>query len=133
MLARHGVGHTLLPADVNYRANVWALKERGVTHIISVTACGSLKEEICPGSFVLLDSFIDRSQGRLQSFYGGDASGKRGVAHTPMEPAFCAKTRALVEAVCKDLDFKVFGSGTVVTIQGPRFSSRAESKLYRSR
>jgi len=131
MLARHGVGHSLLPADINYRGNIWALKERGVTHILSVTACGSLKEEICPGSFVLLDSFIDRSQGRVQSFYGGE-DGKRGVAHIPMEPAFCAKTRGLIKTVCQDLKFKVFESGTVITIQGPRFSSRAESKLFQS-
>jgi len=129
MLARHGEGHVHLPADVNYRANIYAFKKLGVTHILSVTACGSLKEEITPGSFVLLDSFLDRTQGRASSFYG--QGGLKGVAHCPMEPAFCSRTRALVEEVCTRLGFKVFGSGTVVTIQGPRFSSRAESFMYR--
>ncbi|XP_023325115.1 S-methyl-5'-thioadenosine phosphorylase [Eurytemora carolleeae] len=130
MLARHGLEHTILPGDINYRANIWALKEIGVTHILSVSACGSLKEEISPGSFVLLDSFLDRTQGRVQSFYGGD--GFKGVAHTPMEPAFCSRTRSVLEKVCLNLNYKVFNSGTVVTIQGPRFSSKAESKMYRS-
>jgi len=130
MLARHGAGHTLLPAEVNYAANIAAFKEIGVTHILSVTACGSLKEEISPGSFVILDSFLDRTQGRVSSFYGG--SGLKGVAHTPMEPAFCNRTRELVRGVCEKLGFKVFGRGTVVTIQGPRFSSRAESVMFRT-
>jgi 5'-methylthioadenosine phosphorylase len=130
MLARHGVGHTILPGDINYRANIWALKELGVTHILSVTACGSLKEEISPGTFVLVDSFLDRTQGRVQSFYGGD--GFKGVAHTPMEPAFCSRTKAVLERICVKLNYKMFNTGTVVTIQGPRFSSKAESRMYRS-
>jgi len=129
LLVRHALGHTLLPADVNYRANIWALKERGVTHILAVTACGSLQEDISPGTFVILDNFIDRTQGRAQSFYGGD--GLKGVSHIPMEPAFCNRTRNIIHRSCKQLGFKVVDGGTVVTIQGPRFSSRAESNMFR--
>jgi len=130
MLARHGEGHSCAPADINYRANIWALKELGITHVLSVTACGSLKEEIFPGTFVLVDSFIDRTQGRKQSLYGGE-DGLKGVAHIPMEPAFCKRTRKILYNICNTLNYKAFECGTVVTIQGPRFSSKAESLMYR--
>eukprot|EP00088_Acartia_fossae_P020874 TRINITY_DN2238_c0_g1_i2.p1 TRINITY_DN2238_c0_g1~~TRINITY_DN2238_c0_g1_i2.p1 ORF type:complete len:287 (-),score=45.57 TRINITY_DN2238_c0_g1_i2:154-1014(-) len=130
LMSRHGTGHSVPPAEINYRANIWALKELGVTHVLAATACGSLKEEISPGSFVLVDSFIDRTQGRAQSFYGN--GGFSSVAHVPMEPAFCAKTRDVIYNTCQKLGYKTFKEGTVVTIQGPRFSSRAESNMYRS-
>jgi len=131
MLARHGHGHSLPPAEINYRANIWALKELGVSHVLAATACGSLQEEISPGSFVLVDTFLDRTQARLQSFYGGGAAGFTSVAHVPMEPAFCSRTREIVYDVCTKLGHKVFKSGTMVTIQGPRFSSRGESLMFR--
>lgn len=129
VLARHGDKHTIAPGEVNYRANIWALKELGVTHILAATACGSLKEEIAPGTFVVLDSFIDRTSGRVQSFYSKD--GFPGVCHIPMEPAFCPKTREIVLQVCQELGYEVKERGTAITIQGPRFSSKAESNLFR--
>jgi len=128
MLSRHGQGHAHPPAQINYRANIWALKELGVTHVLASTACGSLQEEISPGSFVLVDTFIDRTQGRLQSFYG--SGGFDSVAHVPMEPAFCSRTREIVFDVCNRLGHKVFKTGNMVTIQGPRFSSRGESIMF---
>ena len=130
VVARHGLTHSVAPADINNRANIWALHQLGVTHILAATACGSLKEEIPPGMFVILDSFIDRTQGRPQSFYGAD--GLAGVSHVPMEPAFCPETRACVLQQCEELGYLAQHSGTAVTIQGPRFSSRAESQLFRS-
>jgi len=130
VIARHGLGHTFAPGDVNYRANIWAMKELGATHVIAATACGSLKEEIPPGMFVILDSFIDRTNGRNQSFYGKD--GLPGVCHIPMEPAFCPETHKVVIEQCKKLGFKHCDKGTAVTIQGPRFSSKAESLMFRS-
>ena len=101
MLARHGDHHSIPPGEVNYRANIWALMELGVTHILAATACGSLKEDITPGMFVILNSFIDRTSGRLQSFYSKD--GFPGVCHIPMEPAFCPCTRQLVLEECPGL------------------------------
>ena len=129
VLARHGTSHSIPPGEVNYRANIWALKELGVTHILAATACGSLKEDIPPGLFVILSSFIDRTNGRAQSFYSLD--GLPGVCHIPMEPAFCPHTRKLVIEECKALNYQVKEEGTCVTIQGPRFSSKSESNLYR--
>ena len=130
VLARHGLHHSIAPGDINNRANIWALHQLGVTHILAATACGSLEEEIPPGMFVVLDSFIDRTQGRAQSFYGGD--GLRGVCHVPMEPAFCPQTRDCVIKSCRELGYLSRETGTAVTIQGPRFSTRAESQLFRS-
>jgi len=129
VLARHGDHHSIPPGEVNYRANIWAMKELGVTHILAATACGSLKEEIQPGMFVILSSFIDRTSGRAQSFYSKD--GLPGVCHIPMEPAFCTRTRQLVVEECKTLGYEMQETGTAVTIQGPRFSSRAESNMFR--
>lgn len=129
VLARHGRGHTKAPGEVPYRANIWALKEAGVTHVLAATACGSLQEEISPGMFVLLDSFIDRTTGRAQSFHSSD--GLPGVCHIPMEPAFCPVLRDLVSQELDSLGYNHKKTGTAVTIQGPRFSSRAESKMFR--
>jgi len=129
VLARHGTHHSIPPGEVNYRANIWALKQLGVSHILAATACGSLKEEIRPGMFVILDSFIDRTSGRAQSFYSQD--GFPGVSHIPMEPSFCPRTRELVLEECRGLGYEVQEGGTAVTIQGPRFSSRAESILFK--
>merc|ERR1719193_1731924 len=129
VVARHGVHHSIPPGEVNYRANIWALKQLGVTHILAATACGSLREEIKPGMFVILDSFIDRTSGRSQSFYSAD--GFPGVCHIPMEPAFCPLTRQVVLEECRALGYEMKESGTAITIQGPRFSSRAESILFR--
>jgi len=129
LLARHGASHSVPPGEVNYRANIWALRELGVTHVLATTACGSLRESITPGLFLLPSSFIDRTTGRQQSFYSND--GLAGVCHIPMEPAFCPLLRALVAKEAKVLGFPICEGGTVVTIQGPRFSSKAESHMFR--
>ncbi|XP_022100261.1 S-methyl-5'-thioadenosine phosphorylase-like [Acanthaster planci] len=132
LLARHGRGHTIRPSDVNYRANVCALKEEGCTHVVVTTACGSLQENIRPGQIVILDQFIDRTTKREQSFYDGSPTSPKGICHIPMHTPFCEKTRQVLIESVKQLGYNYHPTGTVVTIEGPRFSSRAESKLFRS-
>ncbi|RZF45658.1 hypothetical protein LSTR_LSTR010609 [Laodelphax striatellus] len=132
LLARHGRQHTISPTNVNYRANIWALKMAGCTHVIASSASGSLQEEIKPGDMVVVDSFIDRTTKRNSSFYDGTVDAAKGVCHIPMEPAFCNKTRQIMIKAAQDLGIAVHTSGTSVSIEGPRFSSRAESNLYRS-
>jgi 5'-methylthioadenosine phosphorylase len=128
LLARHGKKHQYSPTQVNNRANIHALKELGVTHILATTACGSLKVEIDRGHFVILDQFIDFTRFRENTFF---TCFKEGAEHTPMADPFDAELRArLYETAC-DLGFPVHERGTVVTIEGPRFSTRAESKMFR--
>nr|XP_023018829.1 S-methyl-5'-thioadenosine phosphorylase [Leptinotarsa decemlineata] len=132
LLARHGRKHSIMPSNINYRANIWALKEEGCTHILATTATGSLKEQIKPGDVVILDNFVDRTYSRKQTFFDGEPNHPIGVCHLPMEPAFCEKTREVLLEVTKELNIFVHERGTAVTIEGPRFSSKAESKIYRS-
>lgn len=127
LLSRHGKTHSIHPGQVNSRANIMALKEQGCTHIIASSACGSLREEIKPGDFVVIDQFIDRTNGRQSTFYDED-----NVAHIPMAEPFCSDLRKVLSETAKELGHSVHEKGTVVTIQGPRFSSRAESNLFRS-
>ncbi|XP_053321884.1 S-methyl-5'-thioadenosine phosphorylase isoform X2 [Spea bombifrons] len=129
-LARHGKQHTIAPTNVNFRANIWALKMEGCTHILVTTACGSLKEEIQPGDIVVIDQFIDRTTKRHQTFYDGGAC-LPGVCHIPMADPFCGKTRAVLIDVAKKLGIKCHSKGTMITIEGPRFSSKAESHMFR--
>ncbi|XP_038660561.1 S-methyl-5'-thioadenosine phosphorylase isoform X3 [Scyliorhinus canicula] len=131
LLARHGRRHTIMPTNVNYRANIWALKQEGCTHIIATTACGSLQEEIQPGDIVIIDQFIDRTTKRHQTFYDGSSASPVGVCHIPMADPFCQKTREVLLDVVKKLGIKHHAKGTMVTIEGPRFSSRAESLMFR--
>ncbi|XP_044264538.1 S-methyl-5'-thioadenosine phosphorylase [Tribolium madens] len=131
LLARHGRNHGIMPGNVNYRANIWALKNEGCTHVIAATATGSLQEHIKPGDLVILNNFIDRTQGRKQTFYDGEKNHPLGICHLPMEPAFCERTRQLIIQTAEQLNFSVHKTGTVVTIEGPRFSSKAESKMFR--
>ncbi|MBN3315632.1 MTAP phosphorylase, partial [Atractosteus spatula] len=131
LLARHGRQHTIMPTDINYRANVWALKEEGCTHLLVTTACGSLREEIQPGDIVILDQFIDRTTKRPQTFYDGRPTSPPGVCHIPMADPFCTKTRQVLLEVARNLGVKIHPKGTVLTIEGPRFSSRAESLMFR--
>ncbi|KDR10549.1 S-methyl-5'-thioadenosine phosphorylase [Zootermopsis nevadensis] len=131
LLARHGRKHTISPSNVNYRANIWALKEAGCTHVLASTACGSLQEEIKPGDLVLIRSFIDRTTARIQTFYDGTQNALPGVCHIPVEPAYCPSTTEVVAESAKSLKLKIHPVVTCVTIEGPRFSSLAESKLYR--
>ncbi|XP_054278062.1 S-methyl-5'-thioadenosine phosphorylase [Macrosteles quadrilineatus] len=132
LLARHGRKHTINPSNVNYRANIWALKQQGCTHVITSTACGSLQEDIPPGDLVLLDSFIDRTKQRQHTFFDGSEEGLPGVCHIPMEPAFCEETRKIIIEAAAELGFKLHPRGTAVTIEGPRFSSKAESLVFKS-
>lgn len=132
LLARHGRRHTISPSNVNYRANIWALKKVGCTHVIVSTATGSLKEEIHPGDFVIINSFIDRTRLRKSTFFDGTVESFSGVCHIPMEPSFCDETRKILYDVAKSLGFVVHPEGTAVCIEGPRFSSKAESLMFKS-
>ena len=127
VLPRHGDHHRIYPSNVNYRANIHAMKELGVTHIIAPTACGSLKEDKKPGELVLLDQFIDRTTKRHQTFYEGHE-----VMHIPMAEPFCESLRQLLYTTAMSLGIPCHKSGTTVTIEGPRFSTRAESMMFRS-
>ncbi|XP_043370559.1 S-methyl-5'-thioadenosine phosphorylase isoform X3 [Dermochelys coriacea] len=132
LLARHGRHHTIMPTNVNFRANIWALKEEGCTHILVTTACGSLREEIQPGDIVMIDQFIDRTIKRHSTFYDGFYSNLPGVCHIPMAEPFCTKTREVLMEIAKKHGIKCHSKGTVITIEGPRFSSRAESLMFRN-
>lgn len=127
IVARHGRKHTLYPSAVNYRANIWALKDLGCTHILASTACGSLREEIEPGHLVFPDQFIDRTTKRESTFYDKDR-----VCHIPMAEPFCPSLRRLLIESAGRLGIPHHRTGTVVTIEGPRFSTKAESHLFRS-
>ncbi|MFC1738435.1 S-methyl-5'-thioadenosine phosphorylase [Planctomycetota bacterium] len=126
VLSRHGKNHSIMPTNVPNRANILALKDQGCTHILVSSAAGSLREDIKPGDFVLVDQFIDRTTKRRQTFYAKDH-----VCHIPMAEPFCPYLRKLLHESAKQLGLRVHQKGTVVTIEGPRFSSRAESNLFR--
>jgi len=126
VIARHGKRHTIMPSNVNYKANIWALKEQGCTHIIATTACGSLREEIKPGHLVFCDQFIDRTTKRASTFYESDK-----VCHIPMAEPFCGKLRKLLSETASEMNLEHHKKGTVITIEGPRFSTKAESHMYR--
>ncbi len=126
-LPRHGRGHVHSPTSINYRANIDALKRVGVTDIISVSAVGSLKEELPPGTFVIVDQFIDRTFAREKSFFGPGL-----VAHVSMAQPVCPRLGDHIEAACKAHDIPHKRGGTYMVMEGPQFSSLAESELYRS-
>ena len=129
LLARHGREHTIPPTQVNYQANIWALKDQGCTHIITTTACGSLKEEIDRGHLIILDQFIDFTRHRKITVHEEFEPGN--VKHAPMSEPFDNKLRELLIESCKGQDLKFHDKGTVITIEGPRFSTKAESKIFR--
>jgi 5'-methylthioadenosine phosphorylase len=126
-LARHGRGHTIGPSDINYRANIDAMKRAGVTDVISVSACGSLREELTPGVFVLVDQFIDRTFAREKSFFGAGC-----VAHVSMAHPVCPKLVDVLASAATAEAIPVHRGGTYLAMEGPQFSSLAESRLYRS-
>ncbi len=126
-LPRHGRGHRIAPSEIDYRANVDALKRAGVTDLISVSACGSLREELCPGSFVLVDQYIDRTFARDQSFFG-----KGVVAHVSLARPVCRCLGDALEAAAREVDVPLTRGGTYLAMEGPHFSTLAESELYRS-
>lgn len=125
IIPRHGDSHRIYPSAVNFRANIWAMKELAVTHIIATTACGSLREEIKPGHLVFLDQFIDRTTKRHQTFYEGHE-----VCHIPMAEPFCPYLRSILIKSAQDLNIEHHKKGTIITIEGPRFSTKAESKMF---
>ena len=129
MLARHGREHTIPPTHVNYRANIQALKDAGCDVILATTACGSLRQEIERGHLVVLDQFIDFTRLRPVSFY--EKFEPHGAVHTAMADPFDAKLRSLLIAGCEKLALAHHPTGTVVTIEGARFSTRAESNMFR--
>ncbi len=129
ILARHGRAHTTPPTQVNYRANIWALKLAGCSHILATTAVGSLRREIERGHLVVLDQFIDFTRRRDLSFH--DRFEPHAPVHTPMAEPFDATLRARLCEACDALGYPHHKRGTVVTIEGPRFSTRAESNMFR--
>jgi 5'-methylthioadenosine phosphorylase len=130
LLARHGREHTVPPTQVNYRANIHALREAGCTHILASTAVGSLREDIRRGDFVILDQFIDFTRQRRMTFH--EAFAPHAPAHTPMADPFAEPLRQALLASCRELGIRHHDGGTVVTIEGPRFSTRAESRMFRA-
>jgi 5'-methylthioadenosine phosphorylase len=129
LLARHGRRHTLPPTQVNYRANIHALKMAGCTHILATTAVGSLREEIRRGDLVILDQFIDFTRRRHLTFH--EAFEPHAPVHAPMADPFNGALRNLLIAACERLGYAHHPRGTVITIEGPRFSTRAESRMFR--
>ena len=125
VLARHGKDHSIYPTGVNYRANIHALKKEGCTHILATTAVGSLREKIRPGDLVFVDQFIDFTRHRPLTFH------EKKVVHTPMAEPFCGYLRSVLTDSAKRLKLRHHTRGTVVTIEGPRFSTKAESHMFR--
>ncbi|MDE8346337.1 MAG: S-methyl-5'-thioadenosine phosphorylase [Acidocella sp.] len=126
-LPRHGRGHRLSPTDLNYRANIDVMKRLGVTDILSLSAVGSLSADLPPGHFVIVDQFIDRSFARAKSFFGTGC-----VAHVSMAHPVCPRLGDALEASAHELGLPVTRGGTYITMEGPQFSTLAESNLYRS-
>lgn len=126
-LARHGRGHSILPSDINFRANIYAMKQMGVSAIFSISAVGSLKEEHRPGMFVIPDQFIDRTYARRSTFFGPDI-----VAHVSLADPVCSAVGDTMMTACGATGVEAKRGGTYVCMEGPQFSTRAESNLYRS-
>lgn len=129
MLSRHGRHHTIPPTGVNNRANIFALKEAGCTHIISTTACGSLREEIARGDLVIPDQFIDFTRHRISTFFEEFEPEK--MNHTPMADPFSRELRNIIIDCASRIGLSIHKRGTMITIEGPRFSTRAESRMFR--
>jgi len=127
-LARHGIGHTIPPSQVNYRANIYALKSLGVRFVVAVSACGSLREDFAPGNIVIPDQLFDFTHSRARSFF--DEPGL--VAHVGVAEPFCNAFAKQVHRACKAAGAKAHLGASYITIEGPRFSTRAESNSYRS-
>lgn len=126
-LARHGIGHHITPGDVPYQANIYALKSLGVQRIISISACGSLKEEFEPGHIVIPDQIYDNTNNRPRSFFGDGF-----VVHVGVADPFCNDLSGQLESAVREAGGVVHRGGSFITIEGPRFSTKAESNTYRS-
>jgi len=125
-MPRHGDEHTLPPHRINYRANIWAMKEVGVDRIVGPSACGSLKPELEPGTFVICDQFVDRTAARESTFYDGPQT-----THVSAADPYCPDLRGVLAEAAREEGIPVLEGGTVVVIEGPRFSTRAESRWYK--
>ncbi len=125
-LPRHGRGHRIMPTELPSRANIYALKSLGVEHIIAVSACGSMKEEIHPLDMVIPDQIFDRTRGRINTFFGDGV-----VAHISFDEPFCPGLSALLYQAAKEVGARAHKGGTYVIIEGPSFSTKAESRIYR--
>jgi len=125
-LARHGRGHRILPSEINYRANIYALKLLGVDRIISVSAVGSLKEELAPGEFLVADQFVDRTKHRISTFFAGGL-----VAHVTFDRPTCPQLSGVLADACVHCGVKVHRKGTYICMEGPQFSTLAEAHMHR--
>lgn len=126
-LARHARGHRIAPSELNFRANIWGFKKLGVKHILSLSAVGSLKQEHQPGEFVIVDQFVDRTMGRISTFFGDGL-----VAHIGFGDPVCGELAAVIKTACDDVQVAGKMGGTYLCMEGPAFSTKAESNLYRS-
>jgi len=126
-LARHGIGHHIMPGEVPYRANIYALKSLGVQRIISISACGSLKEELAPGHIVIPDQIYDNTRRQVRTFFGEGL-----VAHVSVADPFCEDLSGQLESAIREAGGVVHRGGSFITIEGPRFSTKAESDTYRA-
>jgi 5'-methylthioadenosine phosphorylase len=126
-LARHGRGHRIMPSEVNYRANIWALKSLGVEQVIAISACGSLREHLHPGEVVIPDQLFDHTKKREATFFGGGA-----VVHIGVADPFCQRLSSIVADAVEESGGTVHRGGCFITIEGPRFSTRGESMAYRA-
>ena len=126
-LPRHGRGHRIPPSELNFRANIWGLKRLGVTRVLSVSAVGSMREDIAPGDFVVIDQFIDRTRHRVDTFFDDGL-----VAHVMFADPVCPFVRQALLLSARQVGVKSHDGGTYLNMEGPQFSTRAESRLYRS-
>ena len=126
-LARHGIGHFITPSEINYRANIYALKSLGVERIVSISACGSLREDYTPGEIVIPDQLFDFTRGRQRTFFGEGM-----VAHISVANPFCTDLSEHVHRAVETTGVNVHSSGSFITIEGPRFSTKAESNTFRA-
>lgn len=126
-LPRHGTGHRILPSDLNFRANIYGMKELGAEWIISVSAVGSMKENLYPGDIVIPDQFFDRTKKRINTFFGDGV-----VAHVPFADPVCPDLSSILFKAGEKIGAKIHKGGTYLCIEGPQFSTRAESKTYRA-
>jgi 5'-methylthioadenosine phosphorylase len=126
-LARHGIGHFISPTEVNYRANIYALKSLGVQQVVSISACGSLRDDFAPGDIVIPDQLVDFTHNRARSFFGDGM-----VVHVGVAEPFCTELSALLLEAVNEAGAVSHQGGTFITIEGPRFSTKGESNLYRA-
>jgi len=125
-LPRHGRGHRISPSEINFRANIWGMKKLGVARIVSISAVGSMREDVHPGDFVVIDQFFDRTRHRADTFFENGV-----VAHVMFADPVCGDLRRLLLATGRELGLTMHDGGTYVNMEGPQFSTRAESRIYR--